>query len=164
MRSRGVVGSRHRQHLPGVTGTITVLMLAAAQASPPASLQVDTRSARATRSSLALAQPDATLGSKSSAGAPGASACVADVCQPRVDVPGYAPQFADRRQELFIALLQRTPLKPVASVANVIASTNLFVDYRPPHFDGSSASGHGGWGKLLLEFRLRLDASNLPSD
>jgi hypothetical protein len=115
------------------------------------------------RRTLALTLPDATFTAGAVERPSGAPACSADVCQPRVDVPGHAPRFTDRRQELFLALLQRTPFRPIAVLASAIASTGLSVDFRPAKLDtGGLSHGHEGWGKIFIEFRIRLDATNLP--
>jgi len=81
--------------------------------------------------------------------------CLADVCQPRVALPGRTQSFADLRQDLFVTLMARAPLQPVSHLARLIASTNLVLDYRAPHQDPTV---HGGWGKVMVVLRWRLDA------
>ncbi|WP_242394611.1 hypothetical protein [Anaeromyxobacter oryzisoli] len=90
-------------------------------------------------------------------------ACVADLCQPRVAVPGYDPRvtIVGRRTELAVKLLDRAHLEPFASFFWFLAATGLRLDYSPPSFDGPNA-GRAGWGHAQVLLRWRIDASSAP--
>jgi hypothetical protein len=90
-------------------------------------------------------------------GADGLPICLAGVCQPRVALPGQTQSFADLRQDLFVTMMARAPLQPVSQLARLIASTNLVLDYRAPRQDPTMAA-HGGWGKVMVVLRWKLDA------
>jgi len=87
--------------------------------------------------------------------------CSGDVCEPAVALPGEEPRF-DRatRTDLFLALVSRAGIEPLASVVWAFASTGLQVEYRPS-WDGADGSGRG-WGSVLVRLRFRLDADNRP--
>ncbi len=88
----------------------------------------------------------------------GGPICSGDVCQPIVSVPGFEPGYAgrDRRSEMFVALLTRAHVEPVATVAWALLATGLRFDYSPPIFDGNARAR--GWGSFMLRLRLRVDA------
>jgi hypothetical protein len=96
--------------------------------------------------------------------AAGAPPCVADVCQPRVAVPGYEQRISMRgkRTELAVKLLDRARLEPFASAFWFLAATGLRLDYTPPQFDNALDAGRGGWGHAQVLLRWRIDAWNEP--
>ncbi len=89
----------------------------------------------------------------------GGPVCSGDVCQPAVSVPGFDPSYDwhDRRSEMFLALLTRAHVEPVATAAWALFSTGLRLDWSPPLFDGGTSRAHG-WGSIMLRIRLRIDA------
>ncbi len=90
--------------------------------------------------------------------------CVADVCQARVDVPGFGPSFdKPHKTELVVALLDRAGIEPFASVAWFFVATGVRVDWTPASMDPSLGATRGGWGNLFLRMRLRIDSWNLPT-
>lgn len=95
----------------------------------------------------------------------GPPACSADVCQPRVAVPGFEPQVSmrGRRTELVLMVLDRARVEPLATIVWTMAATGLRLDYTPATFDQAGVSyGHGGWGHLQVLVRWRIDALNAP--
>lgn len=87
--------------------------------------------------------------------------CVADVCQARVDVPGFGPAFGKaHKSELFVALLDRARLEPFASIAWTFVVTGLRVDWTPANLDAGLGATRGGWGNVFVRLRLRIDALN----
>lgn len=90
--------------------------------------------------------------------ASGAPACAAEVCQPRVAVPGHEPRFRGGRTDVVLALLSSTPLRPVSALARRMADSNVRVDFSP----NLGGSGDRGWGRLVVTLRWRLDATNAP--
>ncbi len=86
-----------------------------------------------------------------------APACAADVCQPLVSVPGHEPKFRGGRTDVVLALLSRSPLRPVSRMARSVADSNLRVDFSP-----SFGQSDRGWGRLVVSLRWRLDATNQP--
>lgn len=89
--------------------------------------------------------------------------CAGDVCQPRVEVPGYQPGFRSvHRTELVLALLDRAHIEPLATLTWALVATGLRLDYTPPALD-SDPGGHGGWGTVFVRLRLRLGADNVPT-
>lgn len=95
----------------------------------------------------------------------GQPACVADVCQPRVSVPGYEPRLSIRgkRTELAAHLLDRANLQPLASLTHLLVVTGLRFDYTPAALDRSAlATRAGGWGSVGVTLRWRVDASLMP--
>jgi hypothetical protein len=91
--------------------------------------------------------------------------CVADVCQPRVAVPGFDTKLGrPHRSELFAALLDRAGIEPFASIAWLFVTTGFRLDYAPPSSDaGDPAAAHGGgWGSVFVRLRLRVDPMNHP--
>lgn len=88
-------------------------------------------------------------------------ACVGDVCQPRVDVPGFGPSFGKaHKSELFVALLDEAHIEPIASIAWIFVVTGLRVDWTPANMDPSLGATRGGWGNVFVRLRLRIDANN----
>ncbi len=89
----------------------------------------------------------------------GGPICSGDVCQPVVSVPGFDPGYGgrDRRSELFVGLLTRAHVEPIATMAWALLATGLRFDWSPPIFDGGSANAHG-WGSVMVRLRLRIDA------
>ena len=90
--------------------------------------------------------------------------CSGDVCQPRVSVPGYEPklQMRGKRTELFLALLDRVHIEPVAALAWAVASTGVRLDYTPAAMNGPNTYARGGWGRFQVWLSFRLDAANSP--
>ncbi len=90
-------------------------------------------------------------------------ACRAEFCQPRVSIPGREQGFdtRGRRTELALAAIDGLRLGAVSSIARAANSSGIQVDYRPPQLDSQSA-GRGGFGKLGVGVRWRLDAWNWP--
>lgn len=89
--------------------------------------------------------------------------CVADFCQPRVDVPGLGGvRRRASRSELFVSLLDRARVEPFASIAWFFVVTGLRVDWTPAAMDESYGASAGGWGNLFVRLRLRVDAWNVP--
>jgi hypothetical protein len=91
----------------------------------------------------------------------GIPVCLVDVCQPVVQLPGYAPAYSSRsaREEAFVALLTRSRVAPLETVGWALAASGLRFEYAPAAFDAASAGAHG-WGKVGVRVRLRLDAHN----
>jgi hypothetical protein len=91
-------------------------------------------------------------------------ACVDDVCQPRVSVPGYDPVVSTKgkRTELFLSFLDRIRFEPIASIAWALASTGVRVDYAPPRLEGDLVQGQRGWGRFQVFLKFRIDAANGP--
>ncbi|HEX9308435.1 MAG TPA: hypothetical protein VF894_13140 [Anaeromyxobacter sp.] len=90
--------------------------------------------------------------------------CVADYCQARVDVPGFQPSFGKaHKSELFVALLDRAHIEPLASIAWFFVETGLRVDWTPANLDTSFGATAGGWGNVFVRLRLRIDAWNRPA-
>lgn len=91
--------------------------------------------------------------------------CADDLCQPRVAVPGYEPQFSIRgkRTELALRLLDRARFEPLASLVWAMAVTGVRLDYTPARFDtGALDTGRGGWGHFQVLVRWRLGADGAP--
>jgi hypothetical protein len=90
--------------------------------------------------------------------------CVADVCQPRVSVPGFERKLDMRgkRTELFLAMLDRVHFEPIASLAWAVARTGVRLDYTPAAINGPNTLAHGGWGHFQVWLSFRLDAANAP--
>jgi hypothetical protein len=93
-----------------------------------------------------------------------APACVGDVCQPRVAVPGYEPKISSRgkRTELAAHLLDRARLEPLASISHFLVATGLRFEFTPAALDRSTPRVAGGWGRAQLSLRWRIDASLRP--
>ncbi|WP_242344490.1 hypothetical protein [Anaeromyxobacter terrae] len=91
-------------------------------------------------------------------------ACVGDVCQPRVSVPGYEPRLSSRgrRTELAAHLLARAHIEPLASVAHFLAVTGIRLDFTPAVLDTGLSRGPEGWGHAQLMLRWRIDAFGKP--
>ncbi len=97
--------------------------------------------------------------------AAGAPPCSGEVCQPRVAVPGYEPQYTIRgkRTELTLMVLDRLALEPLATVARFVARAGIRLDYTPRQLDLTEGPGsRSGWGKAQVLVRWRLDAWNEP--
>lgn len=90
-------------------------------------------------------------------------ACRGEFCQPRVVIPGQEPRYDTRgkRTELALAALDRLQLGTVSTLARAANTVGLRVDYLPPQLDTLS-SGRGGFGKLAVGVRWRLDAFHGP--
>lgn len=91
--------------------------------------------------------------------------CLDDVCQPRVAVPGYEPQYSIRgkRTELALRLLDRTRVEPLATLVRLMAVSGVRLDYSPAQFDqGALERGRGGWGHFQVLLRWRLAADGTP--
>jgi hypothetical protein len=91
-----------------------------------------------------------------------APVCLADVCQPRVWIPGFTPQFhvPGRRTALALSLLRRTNVGPLASVAGALAAAGLRIDYTPA--SATTATSGVGDERFQVFLRWRLDALNRP--
>jgi hypothetical protein len=88
--------------------------------------------------------------------------CAADVCQPRVAVPGFDRKLQFRRTELFLSLLDRVHFEPIASLAWAIAASGVRLDYTPSAMNGPDTVARGGWGRFQVWLTFRLDAANAP--
>ena len=110
------------------------------------------------------AAPVARLQAEARGGSGGDNpACRAEICQPRVSIPGREQGFDTRgkRTELALAAIDGLGLGTISSIARVANASGIQVDYRPPQLDSQSA-GRGGFGKLDVGVRWRLDAWNGP--
>jgi hypothetical protein len=88
------------------------------------------------------------------------SACLGDVCQPVVAVPGYEPRYGRvHRSELVVLALQRAHVEPLASLSWALVATGLRLDWSPPVLEGPDVQARG-WGKVMLRLRVRIDATN----
>ena len=91
------------------------------------------------------------------------NACVADVCQPRVAIPGREQKFSmsGRRTELALTYLDRLHLEPFATVAWWLVASGVRLDYS---LDQSSDPTHGKAARPRFQALLRwhLDALNRP--
>lgn len=107
--------------------------------------------------------PAATVAARTVPGrAEGMPPCIADVCQPRVSVPGYEPRYEQvSRTELTLSYLDRVRLEPFATIAWALLVTGLRFDYSPPVADGASPAPQG-WGTVFVRVRFRMDADNVP--
>jgi hypothetical protein len=90
-------------------------------------------------------------------------ACRAEFCQPRVAIPGQEVRFDTRgkRTEMALAALDRLQLGTLSTLARAANTAGVRVDYLPPQLDSLSA-GRGGFGKLAVGVRWRLDAFHGP--
>jgi hypothetical protein len=87
--------------------------------------------------------------------------CIADVCQPIVAVPGFEPRFdRARRSEVFLHVLQRANVEPLASLTWAVISTGLRLEWSPPVFSYGQDVNARGWGTVMLRLRVRMDAEN----
>ncbi len=87
--------------------------------------------------------------------------CLADVCQARVDVPGFEPSYGKaHKSELFVALLDEAHIEPIATIAWMFVVTGLRVDWTPASMDPGLGATRGGWGNVFVRLRLRIDAMN----
>ncbi len=112
-------------------------------------------------------EPPALIGPSLRAEAPDQAdnpACRAEFCQPRVAIPGRETRLDTRgkRTELALAAVDRLGLGPVSDAARAANAWGLRADWLPPQMDAWSA-GRGGFGKLTVGFRWRLDAFHGPS-
>ncbi len=90
--------------------------------------------------------------------------CLGDVCQAKVDVPGFGPSYGKaHKTELVVALLDRARIEPFASVAWFFVVTGLRLDWTPANMDASLGATRGGWGNVFVRVRLRIDPWNLPT-
>ncbi len=88
--------------------------------------------------------------------------CSGDLCQPVVSVPGHEPTYGRaHRSELFVALLDRAHIEPLATIAWALVSTGLRLEYDPPAFDGEPA-GRAHWGSVFVRMKVRIDAYDRP--
>jgi hypothetical protein len=146
-------------------GPVAVLAALAVAAAPPA--RPPDRGPGGTRGLTvsprlvsSLQRPAAV--SRDNASPSGAPPCVADVCQPRVAVPGMQPILSrPSRTELAVVYLERARFEPLATIGWALVSTGLRLDYTPPVLDGASRAP-GGWGSVFLRVKFRLDADNEP--
>ena len=86
-------------------------------------------------------------------------ACLGDVCQPVVSVPGFEPRWRKGRNELALALLERADIQPISSLAALVARSGVLLDFSPPVLD---AGARHGWGRLLVGFRWKLGSPREP--
>jgi hypothetical protein len=90
------------------------------------------------------------------------SSCVAELCAPRVTIPGMQPVVVrPSRTELAVHYLGRTNLTFLSSVARGLLTTGLRLEYTPPVLAGPS-SAPTRWGTVFLRVRFRVDATNVP--
>lgn len=84
--------------------------------------------------------------------------CVADVCQPRIAVPGIEQGArSGSRTDAALAMLAGSPLGAVSRVARALSNVRL--DYSP----SLGVPGERGWGRVVLSLRWRIDASGSPA-
>jgi len=89
-------------------------------------------------------------------------ACIGEVCQPRVTVPGFELGYArPSRTELAVVYLERADLEPFATVGWLLLATGLRFDYVPPVFDEASQAP-ARWGSVFVRVKFRIDADNKP--
>lgn len=89
----------------------------------------------------------------------GPPVCVADVCQPRISVPGIEPNYrSGSRTDAVLAMLAGSPFGAVSRVARALSNVRL--DYSPT----MGVAGERGWGKVVLSLRWRIDAAGAPSN
>lgn len=90
-------------------------------------------------------------------------ACRAEFCQPRVSIPGREQEFDTRgkRTELALAFIDRLQIGAISGIARAINTSGVRVDYQPPQLD-SGSNERGGYGKLNVGVRWRLDAWSGP--
>jgi hypothetical protein len=95
----------------------------------------------------------------------GGPACIGEVCQGAVSLPGANPTYdgAGRRTELALAVIDRMDLGALSSIARTAAVSGLRVDYRPPQLEALGGGKGGGYGKVKVVLRWRLDAFLVPS-
>jgi hypothetical protein len=95
----------------------------------------------------------------------GGPACIGEVCQGAVSLPGANPSYdgAGRRTELALAVIDRMDLGALSSIARTAAVSGLRVDYRPPQLEALGGGKGGGYGKVKVVLRWRLDAFLVPS-
>ncbi len=95
----------------------------------------------------------------------GGPACIGEVCQGAVSLPGANPSYdgAGRRTELALAVLDRMDLGALSAFARTAAVSGLRVDYRPPQLEALGGGKGGGYGKVKVVLRWRLDAFLVPS-
>lgn len=85
--------------------------------------------------------------------------CVADVCQPRISIPGIEPSFrSGSRTDAALAMLAGSPLGVVSRAARALSNVRL--DYSPT----VGVAGERGWGKVVLSLRWRIDAAGTPAN
>jgi hypothetical protein len=98
-------------------------------------------------------------------GPAGGPACIGEVCQGAVSLPGASPgqDLSGRRTELALAVIDRMNLGTVSSIARTAAVSGLRVDYRPPQIEALGGGKGGGYGKVKVVLRWRLDAFLVPS-
>jgi hypothetical protein len=140
-----------------VVAAATLLSVVLTAASPPAQ--------RLSLRAVVVPEPSFTTTPAASPLSPSWSnppPCIRDVCQPRVAIPGREPQLSlgGRRTELFLSMVDRTRIEPLARVARWLAVTGLRLDYSPS--GGSGAPDDRGWGRAELGVRWRIDALNRP--
>jgi hypothetical protein len=88
--------------------------------------------------------------------------CLADVCQPRVAVPGYEPHYDTRNRGngLIVFASQQKQLGAVASFAGLADTMGLRAQYLT---GGALGSGPGGKSMVTVGLRWRLDAWQTPT-
>jgi hypothetical protein len=88
--------------------------------------------------------------------------CLADICQPRVAVPGYEPHYDPRNRGngLIVFASQQKQLGAVASMAGLADTLGLRAQYLQ---GGALGSGPGGKGMVTVGLRWRLDAWQSPT-
>lgn len=110
-------------------------------------------SASALRIGPPMAGPVAPLqGERVGASGP---ACLGDVCQPVVSVPGFEPRWRKGRNELALGLLERADIQPISGLAALIVRSGIQVEFSPAVVDPGTRHG---WGRLVLGYRWRLGA------
>lgn len=94
----------------------------------------------------------------------GGPACIADVCQGVVWLPGSDPfkDQAGRKSGLTLAIVSRLDVGTISAMARTVAISGVRLDYRPPTADGKDGVRTGGYGKVNFGVRWRLDALFAP--
>jgi hypothetical protein len=142
---------------------VLVLDAAGAHAAPAPDLRVGAwRAASVLAAPAAVASPAPAPGD---AGARSPPACLGDVCQPQVSVPGYDPQYSMRglRTQATVQALDSLRLEPVATVVWWLAATGVRLDYTPAALDAAANGGGTGVSHLEVLLRWRMDAFGGPA-
>lgn len=138
---------------------------AGASEGAPAALELaEPRLAVRLRPDLTLSTPALAVEPARAADPAGPPPCVADWCQARVEVPGMGyGRGRPSRTELFVTLMDRAGIEPVATIAWFFMVTGLRIDWSPANADESYGATAGGWGNVMVRLRLRVDAFNRPA-
>ncbi|HZY03205.1 MAG TPA: hypothetical protein VFF02_06860 [Anaeromyxobacteraceae bacterium] len=149
--------------MQGLTALLVLVLDAASvHAAPAPDLRVaawQAISVLAAPSALARPAP-----APADAGARPTPACLGEVCQPQVSVPGYDPQYSLRglRTQATVQALDSLRLEPVATVVWWLAATGVRLDYTPAALD-AAANGGTGVSHVEVLLRWRMDAFGGPA-